>query len=195
MSSDGDGRLKDAAGKPASAGAAFVAFMRFVDRVGGVLVAPKMALSSVLAGEGGISDVLWLFLLRLFSGDGAPYIARALLGAPSLGLVWAVRGMLQAAMTLLPDLLGILVGGVVLAVVTGRRARGRELDLAACAWIPFLVVRVLAEMVFALLHRAPSAVELRVVDVLSLGWSAVVYAAAFLVVTSAARKNPAASKS
>lgn len=161
--------------------------LAFVDRVGGVLVSPRAQLARVAAGEGGLGDVLWLFGLRLLAGESAPLIARALLSARTLGPLAAVQGVLQAVATLLPDAIGILVGAVALSLIGAavssgaRRMRGRELDLAASAWIPFLSVRVAAALLFSALGREPSRVESWVVTGLSLGWAAVVYAMAFLV--------------
>src|SRR3989442_757725 len=80
----------------------------------------------------------------------------------ALGAGAAVRALLQAAASALPDALAILIGAVALSLFGGARPGGaaRELDLAAYAWIPYLAVRLLAALAATALQRPlPPAVE------------------------------------
>ena len=153
----------------------------FFDRVGGVLVHPRRTLSQVLAGRGGLRDVAVLMGLRLVA-EQADLLARAVLGVRVLGVRALITGVAQAGSSLLPEMLGIVVGAVALALVGKTAARGRELDLSGYSWIAFLAVRVVAALVLTALQRAPSAVEERVIDGVALAWSAAMLGLAMIAV-------------
>jgi hypothetical protein len=163
----------------------------FATRIGSVLVAPREALARVADGEGGLSDVSWLLVARVVCGE-TPRLVKAFLGVKSLGPLAAIQGALGAASAILPDLLGILVGSVALALLRGLGlhgrdragepwAKGRELDLAAVAWIPYLTVRVVSVLVFTALQRPPSTVEERVFDGLAVAWSVMIWTLALVM--------------
>jgi hypothetical protein len=150
--------------------------LRFLDRVGGILVAPRETLERVSAGEGGLNDVIVLLVAKVLA-DQMATVARGLLGVPAFGGAAALQGLLQAASSALPDVLAILIAGVALALVGGanRRGRGRELDLAAYAWVPYLAVKVAVALVHTALGRPPGPTEEHAVDAVAIGWSVAVW--------------------
>lgn len=162
----------------------------FVERIGALLIAPRAAMQALSRStEGGLGDLVVLLGLRLLAGetrvggagaDSSLMLARALSwlarGEPAL----LVQGLMQALSRLLPDVMAVVVGAVALALLAGRGGRGggRELDLAAAAWIPALLVKLVAALAFTALGRDPGAGEERLVDYLALGWAAGVWAVA-----------------
>ena len=154
----------------------------FFERIGGMLVHPRRTLREILGGTvGGLSDVALLLALRLVAGetrvgghggDSSVMLARGLLWLGKSEPMLAAQGVLQATARLLPDLLAIVVGSVALAVLAGRRTGGRELDLAAMAWVPALLVKTAGALAFSLLGRDPSEGTARSLELLALGWAA-----------------------
>ena len=173
----------------------------FAERVGGVLTNPSAALTRVASGEGGLSDVTALLCLRIAAGE-TPQIARAVFALRHLGLGPALQQLVQTVSTVLPDVLGILIGGVALSLFRGAGAsthgvdgakearpawaKGRELDLAAVAWIPYLAVKVVYALLFTALQRPALPVEEHVFDAIAVGWSVAVWARALWLLRSGA---------
>ena len=156
--------------------------MGFLDRVGGVLVAPRRTLAGVVEGKGGLGDVAVLMVLRLLA-EQMDVLARAVLGFSMLGARGLMAGIAGAASPLLPELLGILLGAVVIALAPGKLmkgARGRELDIAGFAWVPFLAVRMVGALVFTGLGRAPVRGEEYAIDGIALAWAGGVLALGIL---------------
>ena len=91
-------------------------------------------------------------------------------------------------------MLAILVGSIVLALFAGRRTGGRELDLAAMAWVPAVLVKTAGALAFTLLGRDPSPGELRVLDVLALGWAAGCWALALWTLRNHRDEHPAGGR-
>jgi hypothetical protein len=160
----------------------------FVERIGAALVSPRTAMRRLLATrEGGLGDVIVLLTLRAIAGEGrvggsgpdsSVMLVRALLWIGRLEPMLAVQGVLQAASRLLPDVIAIVIGSLGLSLLSRRRGNGRELDLAATAWIPAIAVRVAGALAFTALRRDPSAAEARALDWLALGWAAATWAVA-----------------
>ncbi len=147
--------------------------MSFADRIGGVLVAPRRTLGAVAAGEGGLRDVTLLLLLRLVAGETVQ-LAKGIAAMPSLGFAEGAREMLRAAMAILPDAIGMLIGAVVMALFAGRHAKGRELDVASYAWVPYLAVQLAASLVETALGWRAHAFDVAVA-VVAVGWAALVW--------------------
>jgi hypothetical protein len=150
---------------------------QWLDLVGGALVAPRTTAAEVAGGEAALGAVSLLLAIKVVV-DGGARLARALLGAPALGALAAVQGIVQTAASALPDLMAILVGAVALALLGGsaRGRRGRELDLAALAWVPYLAVRSAAALAHAALGHPPGALEDHLIDGVAVGWSLAVWA-------------------
>ena len=119
-------------------------------RLGRALFAPRQAARALAAGAtGGLGDVLWLFPLRLLTGE-APLFVRDDTRSLLLGLMQALS----------IDLLGIFLGGVVMSLALGARERtlrsGLTADLSAHGWLAWLSVQTSAALICALLQYAPS---------------------------------------
>jgi len=162
--------------------------MAFLERIGAVLVSPRAEMRRLSAGkDGGLGDVAILLGLRLLAGEtrvGSPapdsslMLVRAGLWLGKLEPQLALQGALQALSRLVPDVLGIVLGAVALALLASRRTQGRELDLAAAAWIPVLLVQASVALVFSALGHDPSDLVTRLSTYLGLGWSAACWALA-----------------
>lgn len=154
--------------------------------IGGALVSPRSTLRRIaLTDEGGLGDV-GLLLGARFLVDAAPSLARALLWLPRGEPLPAIQGVLQTLSRLLPDVVAIVLGALALALFAGRgrdaaAGRGRELDLAAYAWVPWVAVQVAAMAIHVALGRVPSATERQLAQLVGLTWSAVLWATALWV--------------
>jgi hypothetical protein len=162
----------------------------FLGRIGEVLVRPLAAMRRLAGGrEGGLGDVAVLLLLALLAGqtrvggageDSSVLLARAAMALGRLQPALAAQGLLRSASVLLPDLLAIVVGAVVLALLAGGRTGGRELDLAAVAWIPAILVHALAPIVFTAVGRDPTRAEAAWIFWGALAWAALCWTAALV---------------
>jgi hypothetical protein len=168
--------------------------MGLLERIGAVVVSPGAEMRRLAASrDGGLGDVAVLLGLRLLAGetrvgstapDSSLMLVRAALWLGKLEPQLALQGALQALSRLVPDVLGIVLGAVALALLAARRTRGRELDLAAAAWIPVLLVQTAVALVFSALGRDPSDLVSRLSTYLGLGWSAVCWALALWTLRS-----------
>src|SRR5258706_6249118 len=123
--------------------------MSFVERVGGVLVAPRATLTEAARAPigQGTADVAWLVAARLVAGH-TPELVHAGLRGLDLGPAAGLFGTLAVVQAALPDVVMILVGGVVMSLFSGGAARrapslATSLDLAAYAWIPFFALKLI----------------------------------------------------
>lgn len=127
-----------------------------VDRVGGILVAPRRTMAGLLAGgRGGMEDLAILLGLQVLALQ-LPHLVRviwfALAVNPRAGLLNLFNLLVQAALV---PLLGALVGSMLLGWLSPKEAdRSRNLDLASLAAVPMLVLQVLAGVVLWLLGAA-----------------------------------------
>jgi hypothetical protein len=152
-----------------------------IDRIGGILVSPREGVRQIVAGQG-VADVTLLLATRVAAGE-TPRIARALVrgweGNPSA----AVSGVLAAATAVLPDVLGILIGAILLSLLGGRKKpiaeRGkvsdRTLDVAAYAWIPYLAVSLAGALLFTAIGRPMKPIEEYLINGVALGWATLVW--------------------
>ncbi len=120
-------------------------------RLGRAIFAPRQAARALAAGAtGGLGDVLWLFPLRLLTGE-APLFVRDDTRSLLMGLMQALS----------IDLLGIFLGGVLMSLALGSRERtlrsGLTADLSAHGWLAWLSVQTVAALACAALQYAPSA--------------------------------------
>ena len=133
----------------------------FAERVGRAILFPQQASRALSAGQpGGLRDAALLFLPRLLISD-VQRLTRELTQVGDGGAPAAFQLLLAAASALLPDVLGILLGGVVMSLALGQRERllrpGLTIDLAAQAWLGWLFVHVLAALGLTLLQQEPGA--------------------------------------
>ena len=155
--------------------------LSFDARIGGVLVAPRRTLARLAAGEARPGDVAWLLVLRLVCGELDRLVRAALLVRDS-GLMDGVQYALSTVTTVVPDLFGILLAGLVLGLFVSRGARGygRAFDLASYAWVPYLTVTVARALIYTARGYPPSDAADLAFDAFGVGWSAVVWALALL---------------
>jgi thiol-disulfide isomerase/thioredoxin len=121
----------------------------YIQRLGTALLAPHKAARALARGEpGGLRDVLWLLPLRILTGESALFLSDDLRAV--------VMGVLSA---LSIDILGIFLGGVVMALVLGRRERhlrpGLTTDLTAQGWLGWLFVQAAAALIFVVAQHQP----------------------------------------
>jgi hypothetical protein len=144
-----------------------------VDRIGSILVSPREGVRQIVAGQG-VTDVTFLLIARVVAGE-TPRLARSLVrgweGNPSA----AVSGVLAAATAVLPDVLGILIGAILLSLLGGRKKPDRTLDVAAYAWIPYLAVSLAGALAFTAIGRPMKPIEEYVINGIALGWASLVW--------------------
>jgi thiol-disulfide isomerase/thioredoxin len=161
----------------------------FLRRIGGVVVAP-LATMRVLARGGGakaVADVGWLIALRLVAGE-LPSLVSAGARTVKLGLGAGLQALLLTVGQIAPDVLGILVAGLLLSLFAGRKRddAGREperatpYDLAAYAWVPYLAGRLVFVLGAIASGHVPSSAAQRIADVGALAWALVAWVAALV---------------
>lgn len=148
----------------------------FAERLGGVLVRPRAALAEVIAsGRGGVRDVSVLVALKVLAANTVG-LGSAVIATPELGVGALLSGLVHAASTAALDVVAIIVGSIVMKLFVSGRTDGRELDLAACAWVPWLTVTLLVSLAGSALGRSPRPLETTVIHVVAIGWVAIVWA-------------------
>jgi hypothetical protein len=140
-----------------------------LDRIGAVLVTPREAVRQNAA-----SDVAWLLVARVVCGE-TPRLARALVRGWEGNLSAAITGILNAASAVLPDVLGILIGAILLGLFAGRKKPDRTLDVAAQAWIPYLTVELFGALLFTALGRPMRPLEEHAIDLVAVGWASAIW--------------------
>lgn len=151
----------------------------FLPRVGLTLLAPRRAAELLCQGEaGGFRDVLYLLPLRLLTGESA------------LFLEGDSRSLFMGALSALAiDLLVIMFGGVIMALLIGRREKllraGLTTDLAAQGWFAWLFIQILGALAFMIARRPPTASLLQTLQTLG----ALAWAGYFIIGLFAARRE------
>jgi hypothetical protein len=140
--------------------------MRIHERLGAALVSPRAAFAEAEAGRGGTGDAAILALVAFVCAELPALVQAAWTGlvsgfGPALGmLAGRLSGFVGHA------LIVWAIGGVAITVAAGRRRRpGRDFELAAVAFVPYLVAR----LGFALLP-GPTRAEEAAAAVLAAGW-------------------------
>jgi hypothetical protein len=150
--------------------------LHFDERIGGVLASPRRTLARLAAGEARAGDVALLLVAWVAARD-LPSLVRATLvgGAPELLRVFGAH---------LPDVLGILVAGVVMGlfVPRGAEAQRRSFDVAAYAWVPYLVVQLVGSLYYTLRGYPPSELARDVAQLVGVAWGVVVWTIGLLAV-------------
>ncbi len=165
------------------------AAMRFDERIGGVLVAPRRTFARLAAGEARAGDVPWLLLAKLVI-DELPQLVRAALALVAVGPGYALTLVLASLNDLVLDVFGILAAGLVFGLFVrrgpGGGAKAGALDLAAYAWIPYFAVGVAAALVFTAVGHPPSPRARHLVDGVALAWAVAAWAVALVAARRAA---------
>jgi hypothetical protein len=161
--------------------------MRFDERIGGVLVAPRRTFAQLGAGEARPSDVAWLVVLRILAGE-LDRLARAVGVAREFGVGAAAQEILATTSVVLPDIVGILAAGVLMQLFTRSK---RAFDVAAYAWVPYLAVQLAAALVFSARGTAPTAHARSLIEGAGVVWGL----AMWLVALVELRKLPAEAAS
>lgn len=156
---------------------------RIGDRIGAALVAPRRALAAAddeaAAGRAG-SDLAALIVLGFVAAHLRELVAAAWLGwshGVGIGLGAFVNALSRAIAT---DVLVLFGAGLLLTLVAGRaRAPGRDFDLTCVAFVPYVVVKLAATLVFLAADRAPGPIVEQVVWFGGLAWCGALLALAW----------------
>jgi hypothetical protein len=127
------------------------AAMGLLQRIGGMLVAPRQTLELVLGGaRGGARDLVWLLLLQVIAVQ-LPHLTVAVL--------IMLRQSYSSGMSLLLNtvagsvwmpLAAAIVGAVVIGpLVRGRTGRERSVDVCALCAVPPVVLQLAASLLTA----------------------------------------------
>ena len=151
----------------------------FAARIGGVLVAPRATLARLADGDARAGDIALLMCGWLVAG-WLPLIARAFVLGIEAGFDAGLFGLMGTFQQLLPDVLGVLLAGIMMSLFVPKQARGhgRSADLAAYAWVPYLAVQVAGSLAYSAIGHAPSPLARQVVTGVALAWAVVVWALA-----------------
>jgi hypothetical protein len=144
----------------------------FVERIGGVLVAPRSTMGRLAAGEARAGDIAWLLVARVVAGE-LDQLARAWVLARQIGIAFGLQSVLGTFTAVLPDLCGILVAGMVMGLFAPRTTRA--FDLAAYAWVPYLAVTMVGALYFTAAAEPPSPRALDVITGIGVAWAIVVW--------------------
>jgi len=133
-------------------------------RVGLALVSPRRAfeLSDDAGGRAGLTDVATLLLFKFLAVEARAIVIAAwtMIGVGFLPGLGALGPRLQA--TLGFDLIVVFGGGALVTLAAGKKRRpSRDFDLAAVAWIPYLVLTLLAQLVLSVANLAAGVVATR----------------------------------
>lgn len=154
--------------------------MTIDERIGGVLVAPRRTMAALAAGEARAGDVAALLVAWIVARD-LPALVRAAVvgGAPDLMRVVGAH---------LPDVLGILVAGVVMGLFVPRQneAHRRSFDVAAYAFVPYLTVQLVGSLFYTLREYPPSELMRDVANGVGVAWSVVVWTLGMVAVRKTA---------
>jgi hypothetical protein len=155
--------------------------MTFFERVGGVLVAPRAALSAAAARSDGrgATDAAWLIAAKLLAGE-LPRLVRAGVRGIELGLGAALQGVLMTLQEALPDVILVMLGGLVMSMFSGPRPAGNQrpaeaIDVAAYAFVPYLAVQLAGALLYTALGHPPSHRATLVLRGVGLVWAAAVW--------------------
>lgn len=154
----------------------------FSERIGGVLISPMTRLKAAADEGRGATDVAILLALKLVAGE-TPRLAQAVSRGIELGLWSGVIALVSACGQVLPDLLAILVAGMLLSALSPAQTGGRDraLDLAAYAWIPYLSVELVGALYYTALREPPSQTMQTVLLAVGVAWSLAVWLCALVV--------------
>ena len=152
--------------------------MKFDERIGGVLIAPRATFARLAAGEARPSDVAWLVVLRLVAGE-LDRFARAIAVMREFGVGAAAQEVLMVSSAVMPDVVGILAAGVLMQLFA--RARN-AFDVAAYTWIPYLAVQLAGALYFSARGHAPSARAHTIVEGAGVAWAVAVWIVALIEV-------------
>jgi hypothetical protein len=152
--------------------------VRFDERIGGVLSAPRATFARLAAGEARPSDVAWLVVLRLVAGE-LDRFARAIAVMREFGVGAAAQEVLMVSSAVMPDVVGILAAGVMLQLFS--RAKN-AFDVAAYAWIPYLAVQLAGALYFSARGYAPSPRVHTIVEGAGVAWAVAVWIIALIEV-------------
>ena len=156
----------------------------FVERVGAALVAPRSALAEAdeptSAGTAGSDVALLIGLMFLVTRTREIAIALWVGAAESAGAgLQALAGALSQAIAW--DLVLLFVAGFALTIAAGgKRAMGRDFDLACVAFVPLIVVRLVGELFFVILEFPLPEPGHEIIAWIAYGWSAFVLFTAWL---------------
>ena len=160
--------------------------LALADRLGGALLAPRHALAEADAGRGGLHDALLMLALKVICGDAPGLVSSAwtaLVLGPGEGASLLVERV-AAAITV--DLVLMVGASLLITLLAGRRRSiGRDLDLAAVAWLPALTVELIGGLV-AYACRGLPPLATRVVTGAGVAWMA----ALVLLAVAVARRRP-----
>jgi len=157
------------------------------ERIGGVLAAPRRTFARLGAGEARPSDIAWLIVFRLVSGE-LDRFARAIGTAREWGIGAAAQEMLVIATAVLPDVVAILAAGMLLQLFSRSK---HAFDVAAYAWVPYLAVQLAGALLFSALRHSPGPHAQTAMQALGVAWALGVWIVALVEL----RRRPAEATS
>jgi peroxiredoxin len=150
----------------------------FVDRVGSAIAAPRRALASSDVGDDpgrtGSDAATLIGLVFLVVATREIVASVWLMFAAGIGVgLQALISSLSHSITM--ELAFVVVSAIVLTLAAGRqRAIGRDFDLACVAFVPIVVVKLVATLVLRVTRHVPTHDVTTLISVVAYAWGGVV---------------------
>jgi hypothetical protein len=122
--------------------------VKWVDRLGAALLAPKKAFAEADAGRGGAPDAALLLALAFVCAE-LRVLVQAIWTALVVGLGAGLSLLLGRLLDFAGDALVVWgLSGLAITLAAGRkRSPSRDFDLAGVAFVPYLVLRLILDWV------------------------------------------------
>jgi hypothetical protein len=154
--------------------------MTYLERIGGVLVSPRVTCRRLASGAARASDIAFLMLAWFFASSLTD-IAHSFVVMRAFDVATGIEMLMShLSQALLPDVVGIVLAGLILSFFLPNRLRSDvpAFDLAAYAWVPFMVVELAGSLLFTALQRSPTPLQHYVEVGLAIGCGAAVWGCA-----------------
>jgi hypothetical protein len=151
--------------------------MTYLERIGGVLVRPRATCKRLASGAARASDIA-LLMLAWFLASSLTNIARCFVMMRAFDAATGIELLMsQLSQSLLPGVIGVVLAGLILSFFLPNRLRADvpAFDLAAYAWVPYMVVQLAGSLLLTALARPVTPLAQYVAFGLGIGWAAAVW--------------------
>lgn len=154
--------------------------MTYFERIGGVLVRPRATCRRLASGAARASDIA-LLMLAWFVANNLVYIARCFVMMRVFDVATGIEQLMaNLSQALLPGVVGVVLAGLILSFFLPNRIRADvpAFDLAAYAWVPYMVVQLAGSLLLSALAQPVTPLADHVAMGLGIAWGAAVWGCA-----------------